>query len=366
MRTAAHAHAEPIAIPMRRGIAPIADLIALFRLWRLIGIRKPDVVEFSTPKAGLLGTVAASLRRVPRRVYQLRGLRCETAIGFKRKLLLAAERLASACAHVVLCNSQSLRAKALALRVAPEDKLLVLGEGSTSGVDITRYSPGPSTIREKLGIPRIAPVIGFVGRLTRDKGIPELIRAFDSILSVQPCARLLLVGWFDAADDALSHDLRDRIERHHAIDCTGFVSDTVPYYRAMDLLVLPTWREGFPNVVLEAAATGLPVITTQCTGACDSIVPEITGLLIPPGYPEAISKAVMELLDDPERRLCMGRAARAWAIEHYLQSQVLGLASSFYHALVEEAPPARNVRSSLVLQPADSHFFNHTLSNLHS
>ena len=113
---------------------------------------------------------------------------------------------------------------------------------------------------------------------------------------------MLLVGWFDAAEDALSADLRGRIENHPRIHCTGFVADTAPYYRAMDLMVLPTWREGFPNAVLEAAATGIPVITTIATGSRDSVVPEVTGLLIPPGYPEAISEAVLKLLRDPERR----------------------------------------------------------------
>ena len=111
-----------------------------------------------------------------------------------------------------------------------------------------------------------------------------------------------------------------RILSHPGIICTGFVADTAPYYRAMDVLVLPTWREGFPNAVLEAAATGIPVVTTECTGARDAVVPEVTGLLIPPGYPEAIYEAVIKLLRDPERRQRMGRAARAWVLEHYLRN----------------------------------------------
>ena len=139
---------------MRRGIAPLADLVALLRLWRLIGRRRPDLVEFSTPKAGLLGTVAAWLRGVPRRVYMLRGLKLETSTGFKRRILLAAERLAARCAHVVLCNSESLRSEALALGLAPAGKLSLLGEGSSNGVDIERFSPGPSDVRERLGIPQ--------------------------------------------------------------------------------------------------------------------------------------------------------------------------------------------------------------------
>ena len=149
-------------------------------------------------------------------------------------------------------------------------------------------------------------MVGFVGRFTRDKGLPELMEAFDLILLAEPATHLLLVGWFDAAEDALDAGLCDRILSHPRIHCTGFVADTAPYYRAMDVMVLPTWREGFPNAVLEAAATGIPVVTTESTGARDAVVAEVTGLLIPPGYPEAIYESVIKLLRDPERRLRMG------------------------------------------------------------
>jgi len=340
-KTAMHEHVEPIAIPMRRGIAPFHDLLSLLRLCRLIGLRQPDLVEFSTPKASLLGLVAAWLQRVPRRVYMLRGLRLETCTGLKRKILLAAERIACACSQVVLCNSESLRARALALDLAPASKLRLLGEGSSNGVDVERFCPGPSTVRAKLGIPRESPVIGFAGRLTRDKGLPELIEAFEQILRAKPSARLLLVGWFDAAEDALDKNLRSRILRHPRVHCTGFVDDTAPYYRAMDVMVLPTWREGFPNVVLEAAATGIPVVTTECTGARDSVVPEVTGLLIPPGYPEAICEAVLKLIHDPEQGCQMGKAARAWVLERYPEARVVGMTVDYYRSLLESSPAAQ-------------------------
>jgi glycosyltransferase involved in cell wall biosynthesis len=176
--------------------------------------------------------------------------------------------------------------------------------------------------------------VGFVGRLTTDKGLPELLAGLEAVFRVEPSAHLLLVGWFDAAEDALNQELRTRILRHPRIDCTGFVTNTAPYYRAMDVLVLPTWREGFPNVALEAAASGVPVVTTQCTGARDSVVSEVTGMLIPPGYPEAITEAVLKIIRDPERKRRMGVAARAWILEHYLESRVLALTADFYRSLV--------------------------------
>jgi len=336
-RMAASEGIESIALSIQREIRPFADLVSFLRLWWLLLKLRPDMTEFSTPKAGLLGTLAALFAGVPERVYMLRGLKVEGTTGFKRRILLVAERVASACAQVVLCNSRSMRAEAIALGLAPAAKLKLIGDGSTNGVDVERFSPGPSSVRDRLGLSAKAPVLGFVGRLTCDKGLPELMEAFKTILEAEPDAHLLLVGWFDAAEDALSADLRVRIESHPRVHCVGFVADTVPYYRAMDLMVLPTRREGFPNVVLEAAATGIPVITTIATGSRDSVVPEVTGLLIPPGYPEAISEAVLSLLRNPERRRRMGEAARAWVIEHFANQRVLGLITAFYKSLLAPA-----------------------------
>jgi glycosyltransferase involved in cell wall biosynthesis len=336
-RTAAAAGVEAVAIPMRRSMAPWADLLALLNLCGLLLRVRPVLVEFSTPKAGLLGMVAAWLCWVPHRVYLLRGLKLESTFGWKRRVLMTAERLASACAQVVLCNSESLRCEALALRLVPPGKLRVLGGGSSNGVDMDVFCPGPSSVRGHLGIPVGAPVIGFVGRLTRDKGVPELAKAFDRILAVEPEAYLLLVGWFDESEDALPGELRVYLQHHPRIRMTGLVAETADYYRAMDLFVLPTWREGFPNVVLEAAATELPVVTTESTGSRDSVVPEVTGLLIPPGYPEAIVESVLLLLRDPTRRQRMGRAARAWVLERYSGREVLGRTAEFYKSLVKSS-----------------------------
>ena len=328
---------EAVTLPIRREIAPLADLVSLIRLYRVLKRLQPDVTEFGTPKAGLLGNLAAKLCGVPARVYMLRGLRLETLSGLKRRIMLVAERISSACAHVVVCNSPSLRAQALALGVAPAHKLHLIGNGSSNGIDVERFSPGPDTIRQSLGISRQAPVVGFVGRLTRDKGIPELIDAFEQTLTAVPSARLLLVGWFDRSDDAVSESLRRRILAHPRITCTGYVADPAPWYRAMDVMVLPTWREGFPNVVLEAAATEIPVITTIATGSRDAVLPEVTGLLVPAGYPQAIAESLLRLVRDPEDRLRMGRAARAWVTERFVNESVLASTVSFYRNLLENS-----------------------------
>ncbi|WP_263351854.1 glycosyltransferase family 4 protein [Acidicapsa acidisoli] len=322
-------------LPMRRGIAPLADLVSFVAIYRILLRLRPSITDFSTPKAGLLGNLAAWCLRVPHRVYTLRGLKLEGARGGKKRLLLWSERLAAWCSHVVLCNSESLRAAALALRIAPAGKLHLLGDGSSNGVDCVRFSPGASQVRLNLEIDDGDLVLGFVGRLTGDKGVPELLVAFEEILRAEPRCWLLLVGWFDRSEDALDLRWPAHIAGHPRIHCTGFVADTAPYYRAMDLLVLPTHREGFPNVVLEAAASGLAVITTESTGARDAVVPGVTGLLIEPKRSEAIAGAAIELLRDEERRKRFGAAARAWVLDRYTKDRVLGLAVEFYQRLIE-------------------------------
>jgi glycosyltransferase involved in cell wall biosynthesis len=322
---------------MRRGIAPIADLVSFIAICRLLWRLQPAITDFSTPKAGLLGNVAARALRVPHRVYTLRGLKLEGARGLKRKLLLWSERVAASCAHRVLCNSTSLRSAALAWGIAPEEKLQLLGDGSSYGVDTVRFSPGASAVREQWRIPAEDLVLGFVGRLTGDKGIPELLMGFDEILRCEPRCWLLLVGWFDRAEDALDAHWRAHIDEHPRICHTGFVTDAAPFYRAMDVFVLPTHREGFPNAALEAAASGLPVITTESTGARDAVVPGVTGLLIPPWSPEAIAKAVLVLLQDAGKRKQLGDAGREWVLERYRSERVLPLVAGFYLGLLEES-----------------------------
>ena len=340
-RTAEAEGVRAKAIPMRRGIALFADLRSFFALCVFVLVERQTILAFSTPKAGMLGSLAAWIVGVPHRVYTLRGLKLESAAGWKRAVLLWSERIAALSAHVVLCNSASLRMEAIALGVAKEAKLVVLGDGSSNGVDTERFRPGPSDVRMRLDIPANDLVVGFVGRLTFDKGIPELLEAFEQILVRHPTCWLLLVGWFDEAEDALSLRCRAQIADHPRIRHTGFVADAAEYYRAMDILILPTHREGFPNVVLEAAASGLPVITTESTGARDAVLAEVTGLLVPPGYPEAIAEAAFVLLGSAERRAKMGSAAREWVKERFSNERVLGLATEFYIGLLRPDEAAR-------------------------
>jgi len=292
-----------LEVPLKREIAPWRDLQSLWRLWRIIRALRPTVTNVGTPKAGLLGGLAAWLNRVPCRFYTLHGLRFETTNGLRRRLLIYAERLACRFAHRVVCVSQSVREKAIACGLTSRERGVLLASGSCNGVDASRFAPTPDTmeravrLRRRLGIPAQAPVALFVGRLTRDKGIPELMKAFSQISNQFPEFRLLLVGCFEDGDP-LPVDIRKLLETHPRVIFAGAVQDTAPYYALADFLLLPSHREGLPLVVLEAQAAGKPVIGASATGIVDVIVDGETGLLVPVGDVPRLAEAMTRLISD--------------------------------------------------------------------
>src|SRR5439155_1153358 len=249
---------------------------------------RPTVTNVGTPKAGLLGGMAAWLNRVPCRFYTLHGLRFETTNGLRRRLLIYAERLACRFAHRVVCVSQSVREKAIASRLTSPERAVLLASGSCNGVDFSRFAPTLDTIaratelRSRLRIPPQAPVAIFVGRLTCDKGIPELMKAFVRLCDQFPHLRLLLVGCFEDGDP-LPVEIRRSLETHPRVILTGAVQDTAPYYALADLVVLPSHREGLPLVVLEGQAAGKPVIGALATGIVDVVADGENGILFPVG-----------------------------------------------------------------------------------
>src|SRR6202521_1912677 len=239
-----------IEVPMEREISPIRDLVSFWRLWCVMRALCPAVTNVGTPKAGLLGGFAAWLNRVPCRFYTLHGLRFETTKGLKRRLLIYAERLACRFAHRVICVSQSVREKAIASGLTSAERMVVFGSGSCNGVDASHFAVSPQIVRRtaqlrhQLGIPAGAPGVIFVGRLTCDKGIPELIKAFSQLVARFPELRLLVAGCFEDGDP-LPSDTRTYLETHPHVILAGAVPDTAPYYAAADVLVLPSHREGF-------------------------------------------------------------------------------------------------------------------------
>jgi glycosyltransferase involved in cell wall biosynthesis len=324
-------------VVMNRRISPIADLAALAELTAVIRKLKPDIVHAHTPKAGLLGMIAAAIERVPVRIYHMRGLPMLGRTGIQRKLLRLSERTACAAAHRVLCVSHSLREVALAERLCAPAHIKVLAGGSGNGVDaIGRFNPDtlpPDTrrrVRNDLRIPEHARVIGFVGRLVRDKGIAELAHAWEQVRSEHAGAYLMLVGP-EEAGDAVPPQLLEQLRTDPRVRLVGENWETPPLYAAMDLVVLPTYREGFPNVPLEAAAMRLPVIATRVPGCTDAVADGKTGLLVEPRDAESLAEAMRVYLKDGERRRTDGEAGRALVLEHFAQEAIWAELFEEYH-----------------------------------
>jgi glycosyltransferase involved in cell wall biosynthesis len=318
---------QTVMVPMAREISPWEDLLSLWRIWRVLSGLRPAITNVATPKAGLLGGIAAWACRIPCRYYSVIGLRCETTTGFKRKLLILTERVACLCAHRVICVSESMRQKAIDLGIVDANRTVVLASGSYAGVDPKRFAPTPEVlhhadqIRRNLGIPREAPVVGFVGRLTRDKGIAELVEAYSRLRERFPALRLLLVGQVENADPLPSETHR-LIEREPQIIQTGFVEDPAPYYHIMDVLAFPTHREGFGNAALEAHAAGKPVVAARSTGVVDAVIDGVTGILVPVGDARALAGALELVLEDSSLAAALGAAGRERALRQFRQETV--------------------------------------------
>lgn len=341
--------AAVITIPMERNGAMLRDIQSLWRLWRVLRKIRPDIVNVGTPKAGLLGGIAARLAFTPHLVYTLHGLRFETASGWKRKVLMLAESVSCRNARDVRCVSPSVRERAIQFRVLDYEKAYVVGAGSANGVDCEHYRPTPQkrlrahNLRAVLGIPFSAPVIGFVGRFTRDKGFAELYRAYSLLRQSWPELHLLLVGDFDDSDP-VDPAIREQLPRDPNVHLTGLVSDPAPYYWTMQILALPTYREGLSVVCLEAQAAGVPVITTNATGAVDSVLDGVTGRAVPARDEQALLAALQELLVNVQKREQMGQAAMRWVQDHFRQEVIWNALLQDYCKILEQKPDRRNAR----------------------
>lgn len=338
---AAQEGVDVVAVEMPRRITPLADLHALRALVRVIRARRPAIVHAHTPKGGLLGMLAATIARVPIRIYHLRGLPLETATGVTRLLLTLSERVSCSLAHRVLCNSDSLRRQVLSLHLVSGAKIVVPCAGSGNGVDAAaKYNPDRESSasrgaqRDLWSIPHDAVVVAFVGRLARDKGVAELAAAWSQVRDEFPAAVLMLAGPVDEAREALPTGVLQALQSDPRVRLTGLLRDARQVYVAADLVVHPSHREGFPNVPLEAAAMGLPVITTTATGCIDSVVDATTGAIVPTGDADALAVALQRYLASPTLRAAHGAAGQERARRDFLPQRLWEAYLSEYRALL--------------------------------
>lgn len=319
--------AQLVEVGMARHIAPGRDLVALLRIVRALRAIRPHIVDAGTPKAGLLVLLAAWLVRVPCRVHTLHGLRAERLRGGRRLVVTALTRLTCALAQRVICVSPSLAGRAVAMGAVAADAAVVLGAGSANGIDLARFTAtdagrrGARELRARCGIPAGAPVLGFVGRVARDKGVAELAAAWQRLRARFPALHWVMVGAPDPTDPVPAHVARglDADPRVHRL---GQLDDPVPAYLLMDVLALPTHREGFGYALLEAAALEVPVVATRVTGCVDAVADGMTGTLVAPGDVDALAAAVAAYLEDPGLRARHGRAGRERAARLFRQEDL--------------------------------------------
>ena len=307
---------------MPRRITPLVDLAAVWQIVRVIRRIRPTIVDAHTPKGGLLAMMAATLCRVPLRIYHQHGLPLMTATGLKRRILRWTERTACRLAHQVICVSESLREVAIAEGLCPPEKIKVLEHGSIDGVEGDRFNPArvstvsAQRVRARYQIPQDALVMGFVGRIVRDKGLIELAQSWRVLREECPSLHLLVAGPFES-QDPIPADVEAMLRRDPRIHMAGMVYDMPSVYRTLDLLVLPTYREGFPAALLEAAAMEVPVIATRIPGCVDAVRDGETGLLVPVRDAEALTVAIRRYLGDLKLRRQHGANGRDRALREF-------------------------------------------------
>lgn len=310
-----------VPLAMSRNISPVADSIALFRWIKMLAQVAPSAVNVSTPKAGLLGGIAGWIQRVPKRVYVVRGLRLEGTKGILYRVLWFSEWLAMRVATDVIFVSASLANEAEHRRLLNSGKSWIIGSGSSNGVNSHAVQKRIATVdkgrlREQLEFKSKDFVVGFIGRIARDKGIETLVQAFsDSRLNNR--VRLLCIG--PTEDEQLANQLRSL---GNIVTFVPWTDDVWGYLPAIDLLCLPTLREGFPNVVLEAAAAGVPSITTRATGAIDSVLDGETGYLFDIGDSETLVEKFNSLATSADTVSRLGLAAKSRAESEFQQEKI--------------------------------------------
>ncbi len=324
-----------VAVPMERRISLVKDCVSLIRLIILFTKERPDMVHSITPKAGLLSMLAAWITRVPVRMHTFTGLVFPTATGKMQKLLIAMDRLTCFCATHINPEGEGVKRDLINYKITSKP-LHVIANGNVNGIDLEYFSRTPEVMQMAESY-RKADLFTFcfVGRMVRDKGINELVRAFQRLYQENDRIRLLLVGPFEKNLDPVQPEVEEQILHHPAIEFAGYQSDVRPFFAASDALVFPSYREGFPNVVLQAGAMGLPSIVTDING-CNEIIREgENGIIIPSKDEQALYEAMKEFILHPEKINKMAMNARPLIASRYEQQIVWDALLEEYRSIIK-------------------------------
>lgn len=328
------------AITMTRTISITKDIIALLRLIRLFKSEHPVIVHTHTPKAGLLGMVAAWIVGVPIRLHTVGGMPLIGKTGWKKRLLLFTERLTYTLSHKVYPNSTGLAEILVHENLVSKEKLKVMGKGSSNGVNVQHFhvdaiEADKRTLRKEWGIPEDATVFLFVGRLAKEKGIEELVEAFRLIYKKNSTSCLVLIGPYEKDHGSLNTTVKRQIEEHQGIYYLGRFDDVRPFYKLSDVFVFPSYREGFPNALMEACAMGLPCIATDINGCNEIIHSGENGILIPPKEMDLLYAAMVKLKEVESIRQDYGKRAREYVEQNFRNEYIWSLWKAEYDHWIE-------------------------------
>jgi glycosyltransferase involved in cell wall biosynthesis len=313
------------ALEMTRKITPLQDVLAVIKLFFFLKKTRPFIVHTHTPKAGIVGMLAAKLAGVPHRLHTVAGMPLLEQSGFKRKVLDFVEKLTYSCATKVYPNSFKMRDIIIQNEYCTPSKIKVLANGSSNGIDTSYFDAShfsehqKSSLKQELGIKSSDFVFIFVGRIVSDKGINELISAFSEIQDNKKDIKLLLVGPYEPELDPLKAETLNQIKNNKSIKSVGYQLDVRSYFAISDALVFPSYREGFPNVVMQAGAMGLPSIVTDING-CNEIISEgENGIIIPVKNQQAILESLLYFIKNKEQFFQMTQKARAMIVSRFNQ-----------------------------------------------
>ena len=329
-------------VEMSRAITPIKDIKSLWQLYKLFKKEKPIVVHTHTPKAGIVGMMAASFAGVPIRLHTVAGMPLMEANGIKRNIFNIVEKITYACATKVYPNSKGLEQFILENNYTKAEKIKVIANGSSNGIDTSHFDPQnhsqqqKQNLRNELDIHEEDFVFIFVGRLVGDKGINELVKAFKNLKFKIQNLKLLLVGPLESDSDPLLPETLKEIKNNSSIITTGFQNDVRPYFSISDALAFPSYREGFPNVVMQAGAMGLPSIVTDINGCNEIIKDGKNGMIIPPKNTDLLKKAMIKLIEDTELYNSLKSNARKMITSRYEQKIVWQALLEEYRTLLNE------------------------------
>ncbi|HTN05527.1 glycosyltransferase family 4 protein [Agriterribacter sp.] len=315
-------NARLFTVNFTKRITPLTDFFQLLRIIRLIRRERPDIINAGNPKSGFLIMLAGYITGHKKRVFTLHGLLSDTKKGLIRRLITTTEKIACGIAGKVIVVSATLQTHAEKRKILPLGKGMVIGKGSANGIDLHLF-PGKNTdpagnaaLKERLGLEKDNMVMGFLGRLSKDKGIDMLFEVFNVLEKAYPSLRLVIAGPI-VEENPFSEHLLHQLYHGNKVMYLGKLYDVIPFYSITDILVLPSLREGFPNVLIEAAAMEVPVVASDIPGCKDAVQPGINGELFEKGNVAALTTLLEKLITNGELRVQYGRNGRKFARDHF-------------------------------------------------